>query len=75
MLELNLKSGKNEISFKSQGYNLAAHLYVPEDFNAAGRYPAIEGASHLDLYNFEERVNPAVAAVDVFFKKHGGPAV
>lgn len=43
MLELNLKSGKKEISFKSQGYNLAAHLYVPEGFNAAGRYLAIDG--------------------------------
>ncbi|WP_148215681.1 hypothetical protein [Acaryochloris marina] len=43
MLELNLKSGKKEISFKSQGYNLAAHLYAPEGFNAAGRYPAIDG--------------------------------
>ncbi|NEQ46164.1 MAG: hypothetical protein F6K00_22545 [Leptolyngbya sp. SIOISBB] len=36
MLELNLKSGRNEISFKSQGYKLAAHLYAPEGFNADG---------------------------------------
>ncbi|MEM7061906.1 MAG: hypothetical protein AAF572_01930 [Cyanobacteria bacterium P01_B01_bin.77] len=41
MLDLNLKSGKNEISFKNQGYNLSAHFYTPEGFNAASSYPAI----------------------------------
>jgi len=38
---MNLTSGKNNITFKSQGLNLAAHLYTPEGFNEAGSYPAI----------------------------------
>jgi len=38
---MNLTSGKNEIAFKSQGLNLAAHLYTPEGFSEAGSYPAI----------------------------------
>ena len=41
MLDLNFKSGKNEISFKSQGYNLAAHLYILESLNVASIYPAV----------------------------------
>ncbi len=36
-----LKSGKNEIQFKSQGYNLAALLYLPEGFDASNQYPAV----------------------------------
>ena len=38
---MSLTSGKNEITFKSQGLNLAAHLYTPEGFNEAGSYPAV----------------------------------
>ncbi len=38
---MSLTSGKNNITFKSQGLNLAAHLYTPEGFNKAGSYPAI----------------------------------
>ncbi|NET03127.1 MAG: alpha/beta hydrolase [Merismopedia sp. SIO2A8] len=38
---MNLTSGKNDITFKSQGLNLAAHLYTPEGFDEAGSYPAI----------------------------------
>ncbi len=37
----NLKSGKNDITFKSQGLNLSAHLYTPEGFDPNGSYPAI----------------------------------
>lgn len=36
-----LKSGKNDITFKSQGLNLAAHLYIPEEFDSNGSYPAV----------------------------------
>ncbi|NER28904.1 MAG: alpha/beta hydrolase [Symploca sp. SIO1C4] len=38
---MSLTSGKNDITFKSQGLNLAAHLYTPEGFDEAGSYPAI----------------------------------
>ena len=38
---MKLRSGKNDITFKSQGLNLAAHLYTPEGFNETGSYPAI----------------------------------
>ncbi len=38
---MKLTSGKNEITFKSQGLNLAAHLYTPEGFDRNGAYPAI----------------------------------
>ena len=37
----NLTSGRNDITFKSQGYTLAAHLYTPEGFDPSGSYPAI----------------------------------
>ena len=37
----NLKPGKNDITFKSQGLKLSAHLYTPEGFDPNGRYPAI----------------------------------
>ena len=37
----NLKSGRNDITFKSQGLDLAAHLYTPEGFDPSGSYPAI----------------------------------
>ena len=38
---MKLTSGKNDITFKSQGLNLAAHLYTPKGFNEAGSYPAV----------------------------------
>lgn len=37
----NLKSGRNDITFKSQGLDLAAHLYTPEGFDPSSSYPAI----------------------------------
>lgn len=40
-----LHAGKNSISFKSQGYELSANLFLPEDFDPAKRYPAILFAS------------------------------
>lgn len=36
-----LTSGRNDITFKSQGLTLAAHLYTPAGFDPAGSYPAI----------------------------------
>ena len=36
-----LTAGQNTIQFKSQGNNLAAHLYIPEGFDENGSYPAI----------------------------------
>ncbi|NEO14641.1 MULTISPECIES: alpha/beta hydrolase [unclassified Moorena] len=41
MFNLILNPGKNEISFKSQGYTLAANLYVPRDFDPSNSYPAV----------------------------------
>ena len=41
MTTQNLTSGRNEITFKSQGVNLAAHLYTPKDFDPNGSYPAV----------------------------------
>ena len=38
---MSLASGKNDITFKSQGLNLAGHLYLPEGFNETGSYPAV----------------------------------
>ncbi len=38
---MTIMSGKNEITFKSQGLNLAAHVYAPSGFDENGRYPAI----------------------------------
>lgn len=37
----NLSSGRNDISFKSQGFTLAGHLYTPEGFDASQSYPAV----------------------------------
>ena len=34
-------AGKNTITFKSQGYTLAANLYTPEGFDASGSYPTV----------------------------------
>ena len=36
-----LTSGRNDITFKSMGYKLAAHLYTPEGFDPKGSYPAV----------------------------------
>ncbi|NET59689.1 MAG: alpha/beta hydrolase [Symploca sp. SIO2E6] len=41
MSNLILNFGKNEISFTSQGYTLAANLYVPEGFDASDSYPTV----------------------------------
>ncbi|MEM9633147.1 MAG: alpha/beta hydrolase [Pseudomonadota bacterium] len=38
---MSFASGKNIITFRSQGLALAAHLYAPEEFDAAGSYPAV----------------------------------
>ena len=34
-------AGRMDITFKSQGHHLAAHLYTPEGFDETGRYPAV----------------------------------
>ena len=36
-----LNAGRNDITFKSQGVNLAGHLYTPEGFSERGSYPAV----------------------------------
>lgn len=36
-----LTSGQSSISFKSQGVNLAAHLYLPKGYEQSGQYPAV----------------------------------
>ena len=41
MTRVELTSGINTISFSSQGINLAAHLYLPEGFDANKSYPAV----------------------------------
>lgn len=41
----NLKAGKNEVTFKSFGVDLAGDLYLPEGFDASKKYKAIVGAS------------------------------
>ncbi len=37
----NFKAGKNEVTFKSQGVNLAGNLYLPENFDTSNQYPTI----------------------------------
>ena len=37
----NLRPGKNDITFKSLGNMLAAHLYTPEGFNKNNSYPTV----------------------------------
>ncbi len=37
----NFKSGKNEVTFKSQGVKLAGLLFTPEYFNVNKKYPAV----------------------------------
>lgn len=41
----NLKPGKNRVTFKSFGVELAADLYLPEGFDKNKKYKAIVGAS------------------------------
>ena len=41
----NLKAGKNEVTFKSFGVELAGDLYLPEGFDPNKKYKAIVGAS------------------------------
>lgn len=36
-----MKSGKNEIKFRSQGVNLAGLLFLPENFDSNKKYPAV----------------------------------
>lgn len=42
---MNLQSGKNTVTFKSYGMDLAGDLYLPEGFDANKKYKAIVGAS------------------------------
>ncbi|MDA5557936.1 hypothetical protein [Shimia sp. MMG029] len=42
---MTLTAGKNNVTFKSFGLDLAADLYLPEDFDASKTYKAIVGAS------------------------------
>ena len=37
----NLQAGKNTVFFKSQGVQLAGHLYLPEGFDSKTSYPSI----------------------------------
>lgn len=48
MTTQNLTSGRNNTTFKSQGVNLAAHLYTPEKFDPKGSYPAVVISSALN---------------------------
>ena len=41
MTDPKITAGRNDLTFTSQGYELTAHLYTPEDFDADGCYPAI----------------------------------
>ena len=36
-----LQAGRNEVTFKSQGVNLAGLLFTPDDFDASKKYPAV----------------------------------
>lgn len=40
-MESTVQSGKNLITFKSQGVNLSGLLFTPADFDASAKYPAI----------------------------------
>lgn len=42
---MNLQSGKNNVTFKSFGVNLAGDLYLPENFDTSKKYKAIVGTS------------------------------
>lgn len=41
MNDNNLKSGLNKVNFKSEGYELAGDLYLPDSFNPTQKYPTI----------------------------------
>ena len=41
----NLNAGKNKVTFKSFGVDLAGDLYLPEGFDESKKYKAIVGAS------------------------------
>ena len=41
MTEPTLKPGKNAVSYKSDGFTLAGHLYLPEDHREGDKRPAI----------------------------------
>lgn len=45
MVNENLKSGINTVTFKSFGVDLVGNLYLPEDFDESKKYKAIVGAS------------------------------
>ncbi len=36
-----LNSGRNDVTFRSMGHTLAAHLYTPEGFDPSASYPAV----------------------------------
>ena len=36
-----LSAGPNTVTFESQGHDLVAHLYTPEDFDTALSYPTV----------------------------------
>ncbi len=40
MTDTRITARRNDLAFKSQGLNLAAHLCTPEGFDADGNYPA-----------------------------------
>lgn len=42
---MKLRAGKNKVTFKSFGVELAGDLYLPEGFDASQKYKAIVGAS------------------------------
>ncbi|MCT4611646.1 MAG: hypothetical protein N4A70_20835 [Pelagimonas sp.] len=42
---MTLTAGKNSVTFKSYGVDLAGDLYLPEGFDASKKYKAIVGAS------------------------------
>ncbi|KAB1159425.1 alpha/beta hydrolase [Tenacibaculum aiptasiae] len=42
---MNLQSGKNSVTFKSFGVDLAGDLYLPENFDSSKTYKAIVGTS------------------------------
>ena len=37
----NLKAGRNTVSFNSDGQKVAAHLYLPDDYETGKKYPAV----------------------------------
>lgn len=39
--QIAIEAGINTVTFKSQGYKLSGHLYVPEGFETSRKYPAV----------------------------------